>query len=159
MDEAQILGSRIKDLENWFEGHRGMYDGLKRDELRTLYVTAGAEAKGFQQSDIILANQFNDEKTLLVLSASSTDSSGVASVDRLQQIALRFPQFQYVRAASLTRAADLLAERGQVKVALALYLQAISGPTKYGELAKSKYLKLKRRDVNKLGRAYLGKKQ
>lgn len=158
MDEAQILGSRIKDLENWFERHRGMYDGLRRDELRTLYITAGDETKGIQQSDIILANQFNDEKTLLVLSASSTDSSGVVSVDRLQQIASRFPQFQYVRAASLTRAADLLAERGQVKVALALYRQAISGPTKYSESARSKYLKLKRTDVSKLGRAYLGKK-
>jgi hypothetical protein len=158
VDEAQILGSRIRDLENWFEGHRGVYDGLKRDELRTLYITAGDETKGIQQSDIILANQFNDEKTLLVLSASSTDSSEVVSVDRLQLIAARFPQFQYVRSASLTRAADLLAARGQVKAALAPYRQAVSGPTKYSELAKSKYLKLKRTDVNKLGRAYVGRK-
>lgn len=158
MDEAQLLGSRIRDLENWFEGHRGVYDGLKRDELRTLYVTAGNETKGIQQSDIILANQFNDEKTLLVLSASSPDSREVVPVDRLQLIATRFPQFQYVRAAALTRAADLLAGRGQVKAALSLYKQAASGPAKYGELARSKYLKLKRIDASKLGREYLGKK-
>lgn len=122
-----------------------------------MYVTAGDEAKGIQQSDIILANQFNDEKTLLVLSASSADNS-VVSVDRLQQIASRFPQFQYVRAASLIRAADLLAERGQVKSALALYRQAISGPTKYSESARSKYQKLKRTDLSRVGEAYLRKK-
>jgi hypothetical protein len=134
-----------------------MYDALKRDELRTLYVTAGDEAKGIQQSDIILANQFNDEKTLLVLSASPADNS-VVSVDRLQQIASRFPQFQYVRAASLIRAADLLAEHGQVKSALALYRRAISGPTNYSESARSKYQKLKRTDLSRVGEAYLRKK-
>ena len=143
MDEAQVLGSRIRALESWFEKHPGVYDGLKRDELRTLYRTVGDETKSVQQSDIILANQFNDEKTLLVLSEATADSDGIAPADQLQLIASRFPQFQYVRAASLSRAAELVADRGQRKVAMSIYRQALSGPAQYADLAKRRYLKLK----------------
>lgn len=146
-----MLGSRISVLESWFEKHPGVYDGLKRDELRTLYRTLGDEAKSIQQSDIILANQLNDEKTLLLLSEVATENDSTASANQLQLIASRFPQFQYVRAASLTRAAELVANRGQTKAAMAIYRQALSGPAPYADLAKRKYLKLKGTQFGKTG--------
>ena len=63
MREIGILGQKIETLEAWFRAHPGAFNALKRDELRTLYNLLGNEAMAMQQSDIILANRLNDERT------------------------------------------------------------------------------------------------
>lgn len=138
VDESQVLGSKITRIEWWFRQHPGVYDAVKRDELRTLYSTLGDETRAFEQSDIILANQLNDEKTILLLSEAATDNNGTISIKRLLGIASRFPQFEYVRAALRMRAADLLAGNGQTKAALATYQLVFNGPASYARLAKEK---------------------
>ncbi len=149
MDEAQVLGKRITQLEVWFAEHPGAYDSLKRDELRTLYTTFGDDEKALQQSDIILANQSNDEKTLLLLAEPSTVSFGGTSVEILLNLATRFPRFKYVQAAAWIRAADLMIEQKQTKMASAIYKQAFSSPAKYAALARSKYQSLVKTGVSK----------
>lgn len=138
VDESQVLGSKIARIESWFRQYPGVYDAVKRDELRTLYATLGDQTKAFEQSDIILANQLNDEKTLVLLSEAATDSNGMVSIKRLLSIASGFPQFEYVRAALRMRAADLLAGNGQNKAALATYQLVSNGPISYARLAKEK---------------------
>lgn len=139
MDEAQVLGKRITHLESWFAEHPGVYDLLKRDELRTLYATFGDDEKALEQSDIILANQLNDEKTILLLGEPSTISSGDTTVELLLNLATRFPQFKYVQAAARIRAADLMVENRQTKLAAATYRLAFSSPGRYAIVARGKY--------------------
>lgn len=139
VNESQVLGSKITQIEMWFRQHPGVYDAVKRDELRTLYSTLGDETKAFEQSDIILANQINDEKTLLLLSRAASDTNGTVSIRRLLGVASRFPQFENVRAAVQIRAADLLAGEGRTKAALATYQLAFNAPPSYARLAKGKY--------------------
>ncbi len=139
MDEAQVLGKRITQLEVWFAEHPGVYDLLKRDELRTLYATFGDDEKALEQSDIILASQLNDEKTLLLLAEPSTISSGNTTVELLLNLAIRYPQYKFVQAAARIRAADLMLENNQKKIAVAIYRQAISSPGQYAALARGKY--------------------
>lgn len=142
MNESQVIGSKITQLENWFRQHPGNYDPIKRDELRTLYSTLGDETKSLEQSDIILANQVSDGKTMQLLSESASDNDGAMNVMSLLGITKRFPQFEYVRAAVRIRAADLFAANGQTKVALATYQLVFNGPANYARLAKEKYRNL-----------------
>lgn len=144
VNESQVLGSKITRIENWFREHPGVYDAVKRDELRTLYATLGDETKAFEQSDIVLANQLNDQKTLLLLSESATNNNGTISIKHLLGVASRFPQFAYVGAAVRIRAADLLASNGQTKAALATYQLVFNGPGNYAQLAKEKSKNLDR---------------
>lgn len=142
MNESQVLGNRILFIENWFRLHPGIYDGLKRDELRTLYSALGDTRKALEQSDIILANQVNDEKTLQVLSADALDSSGVLGSKELLALASRFSQFENIRAALRIRTADLLAANHHNKLALKTYELEFNGPASYARLAKERHRNL-----------------
>lgn len=122
--------------------HPGVYDAVRRDELRTLYTTLGDETKAYQQSDIILGNQLNDEKTLVLLTRAATAMNGTVSAGRLLEIANRFSQFENVGAASRLRAADLLASEGRTKSAIDTYKLVFSAPGSYAQLAKEKYRNL-----------------
>lgn len=153
MDESQVLGSKIARIENWFREHPGVYDAVKRDELRTLYATLGDETKAFEQSDIILANQINDEKTVLLLSEAATDNTGSVSIRRLLGMASRFSQFENVRAAVRIRAADLLTSNGRIKEALATYQLVFNAPAGYARSAKEKYRQLERVRASQLAPA------
>lgn len=144
VDESQVLGSKIAQLESWFRRHPGVYDAVKRDELRTLYTALGDETKAFQQSDIILSNQPNDKKTIVLLSQAATATNGKTSARQLIEIASRFPQFTNVSASARLRAADLLTSEGRTKAALDTYKLVFDGPETYASLAREKYQNLEK---------------
>lgn len=139
MREIGILGQKIETLEAWFRAHPGAFNALKRDELRTLYNLLGNEAMAMQQSDIILANRLNDERTIQLLLQSTEDAPVLKRSNQLLDIAARFPRYRYVQAVLRLQAADLSASSGQRKLAESSYKLVFDGPGKYAQLARDKY--------------------
>lgn len=128
----------------------GVYDAIRRDELRTLYATLDDETKSMEQSDIILAHQINDGKTIQLLAIAARDRTESVNIMSLLEIAKRFPQFEYVRAAVRIHAGDLSARSGQKGAALATYRQVFSGPAGYARIAREKFRNLdKSKNVQK----------
>lgn len=109
-----------------------------------MYTALGSEFKALKQSEIILKNQINDAKTLQLLSDAATDESGNVNIGKLQSMASRYPDFEYVAAAVKLYVADLLAKRGRIGSALASYQTVFNGPAEYAKLAKERYQSLKR---------------
>jgi hypothetical protein len=143
--EIGILGQKIEALETWFRLHPGVFNALKRDELRTLYNLLGNEAMSMQQSDIILANRVNDERTMQRLLQNTEEVPAAKRSTELLGLAARFPRFRYVQAALRLQAADLLASNGQRKLAETSYRLVFDGPGKYAQLARDKYSALVRK--------------
>ncbi len=139
MRDIGILGQKIETLEAWFRAHPGDFNALKRDELRTMYNLLGNEAMSMQQSDIILANRLNDERTIQLLLQSTEGAPILKRSNQLLDLAARFPRFRYVQAALRLQAADLLASSGQRKLAQASYKLVFDAPSKYAQLARDKY--------------------
>lgn len=96
---------KIDVLEKKVRDGRGKFDWKTHNELRDLYGRVRDEKSSLKQCDIIFKNSFMDGYTLDCCGARNPDKNAGAA--ELIRKAEKFPEFKYLFAACLIKAAEL----------------------------------------------------
>lgn len=97
---------KIEAFEQKLAQNGARFDWAIHNELRHLYGAVD-EQKSFQHSDIILKNSQMDGYIVAILSGWELDKDTAKAKENLIASAGKFPEFQFVTAASLLMAGDL----------------------------------------------------
>jgi tetratricopeptide (TPR) repeat protein len=108
------VNAKIGSLEKQLKAKGGAFDWQLHNELRHLYLGVD-DKKSFYHIDIILRHRVMDDYTLDVLGARGADKAPAKAVADLLAAAVKHPEYRFVTAACLLKAAELTSDAAQRK--------------------------------------------